>query len=72
MSARLPGSRVLDDSFATIAFAGFVPKGQDSRLTYVGEFLEEAKTSGLIKTLIEQAGLRGMKAAPPASHEQRH
>src|SRR5581483_10540927 len=29
MSARLPGSRVLDDSFATISFAGFVPKGHE-------------------------------------------
>jgi polar amino acid transport system substrate-binding protein len=66
MSSRLPGSHVLEDSFATISFAGFAPKGQDLHLAYVGEFLEEAKASGLIKTLIEQAGLRGMKVAPPA------
>jgi polar amino acid transport system substrate-binding protein len=65
MSSHLPGSQVLEDSFATISFAGFVPKGQDLRLAYVGEFLEEAKASGLIKTLIERAGLRGMKAVPP-------
>src|SRR6185312_8215104 len=66
MSARLPGSRVLDDSFATISFAGFVPKGHEQHLAYVSEFLEEAKASQLIKTFIERANLRGMRAAPPA------
>ena len=66
MSARLSGSRVLEDSFATISYAGVVPKGQDQRLAYVGEFLEEAKATGQIKTLIDHAGLRGIKVAPPA------
>jgi polar amino acid transport system substrate-binding protein len=66
MSAHLSGSQVLEDSFATISFAAFVPKGHDRKLAYVGEFLEEAKASGLIKTFIERAGLRGMKVAPPA------
>jgi polar amino acid transport system substrate-binding protein len=65
MSARLPGSHVLEDSFATISFAAFVPKGHDATLAYVAEFLEDAKTSGLIKSFIDRAGLRGMKVAPP-------
>jgi len=34
-------------------------------LAYVAEFLEEAKASGLIKTFIERAGLRGMKYRRP-------
>jgi polar amino acid transport system substrate-binding protein len=66
MSAHLPGTQVLDDSFATISFAAFVPKGHDQHLAYAGEFLEDAKASGLIKSFIERAGLRGMKVAPPA------
>ena len=66
MSAHLSGTRVLDDSFATISFAAFVPKGRDQHLAYVTEFLEEAKASQLIKTFIERANLRGMRAAPPA------
>ena len=66
MSAQVSGSRVLEDSFATISFAAFVPKEHDQHLAYVGEFLEESKASGLIKTFIERAGLRGMKVAPPA------
>jgi hypothetical protein len=56
----------LEDSFATISFAAFVPKGHDGNLAYAGEFLEEAKASGLIKSFIERAGLRGMKVARPA------
>jgi polar amino acid transport system substrate-binding protein len=66
MSAHLSGSHVLEDSFATISFAAFVPKGHDGNLAYAGEFLEEAKASGLIKSFIERAGLRGMKVARPA------
>jgi polar amino acid transport system substrate-binding protein len=63
MSAQLSGTRVLEDFFATISFAAFVPKGHEARLAYVGEFLEEAKASGLIKSFIERSGLRGMKVA---------
>jgi polar amino acid transport system substrate-binding protein len=66
-SATLPGSRVLDDGFAVIAYAALVPKGQAGRLTYVNEFMEEAKASGLIKRTIETAGLRGVQVAPPGN-----
>jgi len=66
MSAHLSDSLVLEDSFATISFAAIVPKGHDGNLAYVGEFLEEAKASGLIKSFIERAGLGGTKVAPPA------
>jgi polar amino acid transport system substrate-binding protein len=66
MSIHLSGSHVLEDSFATISFAAFVPKGHAGRLAYVSEFLEEAKASGLIKSFIERADLRGMKVASPA------
>jgi polar amino acid transport system substrate-binding protein len=66
MSTQLSGSQVLDDSFATISFAAFIPKGHEQHLAYVREFLEEAKASQLIKTLIERANLRGTRVAPPA------
>jgi len=42
------------------------PRGTIGNLAYVGEFLEEAKAYGLIKSFIERAGLRGMKVAWPA------
>ena len=63
-SAKLPGSRVLDDGFAVIYFAALVPKGQAGRLAYVSEFIEEAKASGLVKQAIERAGLQGVQVAP--------
>jgi len=64
-SARVPGSRVLDDGFALISYVAMVPKGQAGRLAYVSEFIEEAKASGLVRRTIEAAGLRGVQVAPP-------
>ena len=66
LSAQLPGTHVIEEAFANISFAAFVPKGHVARLTYISEFLEEAKSSGLIKQFIDQNGLRGLKVAPPA------
>jgi len=63
-AARLPGSQVLPDRFGVISLAALVPKGQPGRLAYVGEFIEEAKASGLVKRAIDAAGLRGVQVAP--------
>jgi polar amino acid transport system substrate-binding protein len=63
-SAKLPGSRVLDDGYAAVSFAALVPKGQTGRLAYINEFIDEAKASGLIKRTIEMAGLQGVQVAP--------
>jgi len=63
-SARLPGSRVLDEGFAPIAYGALVPKGQAGRLAYIDEFIDEAKASSLIERVIESAGLRGIRAVP--------
>jgi len=63
-SVKLPGSRVLADGFAVSSSAALVPKGHAGRLAYVSEFIEEAKASGLVKKIIEDAGLRGVQVAP--------
>jgi polar amino acid transport system substrate-binding protein len=63
-SARLPGSRVLEDRFGVTLVAMVVPKGQAGRLDYVSKFIEEAKTSGSVKRAIEAAGVRGIQVAP--------
>jgi len=63
-AARLPGSRVLEDRFAVIFTTALVPKGHAAHLSYVSEFIEEAKASGLVKQTIERAGLRGVEVAP--------
>lgn len=64
MSDELPGSHVMEESFARISFAGFVPKGHAGHLAYVSEFLEQAKASGLVQQSIAHYGLRGFKVAP--------
>ena len=66
LSARLPSSRVIEDAFTTISFAAFVPKGNAGHLAYVSEFLEEAKSSGLVKQFIERNGLHGLNVVPMA------
>lgn len=63
-SVKLPGSRVLADRFAVISSAASVPKGHAGRLAYISEFIEEAKASGSMKKMIEDAGLRGVHVAP--------
>ncbi len=65
LGTQLAGSRVLDDGFADIAWAAVVPKGKPGRLSYVTEFIEEAKASGLVKQTIDRANLRGLQVAPP-------
>jgi polar amino acid transport system substrate-binding protein len=63
-SVELPGSRVLPDGFAMISSAASVPKGHAGRLAYFTDFIEEAKASGLMKKMIEDAGLQGVEVAP--------
>jgi polar amino acid transport system substrate-binding protein len=61
---KLPGSRVLDDRYGENLQSMAVPKNQAGRLAYISEFIEEAKTSGLVQRAIERAGERGIEVAP--------
>ena len=60
----LPGARVLDERYGVNLQAMAVPKGHAGRLTALSEFIEEAKSSGLVARSIERAGLRAMQVAP--------
>lgn len=62
-SAKLPGSRVLDEHYGANLLGMVVPKGQAARLAYISEFIEQAKASGLVQQAIERAGLPGYKVA---------
>ena len=64
-SAKLPGSRVLADSYGINRVAMAIAKGQPGRLAYLSEFVEEAKTSGLIRHAIDRGALRGFEVALP-------
>jgi polar amino acid transport system substrate-binding protein len=54
-SAKLPGSRVLDEHYGANLLGMAVPKGQAARLAYISEFIEQAKASGLVQQTIERA-----------------
>ena len=64
MSNQLPGSRVLDGRPGIDPHAMVMPKGRDPGLAYARQFIEDAKSEGLVKTAIERAGLRGVVVAP--------
>jgi polar amino acid transport system substrate-binding protein len=60
-AAKLPGSRVLDGRFMAIQQALGIPKGRTEGLKYLREFIDEAKSSGLVARAIEKAGVRGVR-----------
>ena len=64
MSNQLPGSRVLDGRPGIDPHAMAMPKGRDLGVAYVSQFIEDAKSEGLVKAAIERAGLRGVVVAP--------
>ena len=56
---RMPGSRVLDGRFMTVQQAVGVRRGKDASAAFLREFVEEAKSSGLVARLIERHGVDG-------------
>ena len=61
---KLPGSRVLAGRFTAIQQAIGTPKGRDAGATYLREFVEDAKASGLVAQTIEKHSVRGVSVAP--------
>jgi polar amino acid transport system substrate-binding protein len=60
-SARLPGSRVLEDNYQS-NFAGVaVPKGNAGRLAYISDLLDGMKRDGSLQRIINGAELRGVE-----------
>jgi polar amino acid transport system substrate-binding protein len=65
VSAKLPGSRVLDGSIVDESVSMGVVKGRNpAALAYVNKFIEDAKAGGLVKTAIERDKLKGVAVAP--------
>ena len=65
LSNQFPGSRILDGRPGTDPHVVGMPKGRGPAVAYLGQFMEDAKSEGLIKAAIERAGLRGVVVAPP-------
>jgi polar amino acid transport system substrate-binding protein len=65
-SAQIPGSRVMAGRYGFNTLALAVPKGQTERLSYLSEFVEEAKASGIAQRAIDRSGWHGLHVAPKA------
>ena len=61
---KIAGSRILDDAFLNSSTAVCVPKGKSAALAFVSEFIEEAKASGLVRSALDEMGLRSSQVAP--------
>src|SRR5215467_4587224 len=61
---KIAGSRILDDAFLNSSTAVCVPKGKPAALAYVSEFIEEAKASGLVRSGLDDVGLKSSQVAP--------
>lgn len=64
-ATKLPGSRVLDESFGFNRVGIAMRKGRPERVAALSEFVEEAKASGLVADIIKRnaATLPGFRAA---------
>lgn len=57
---KLPGARILDGQFSAVQQAIGVPRSRpESAAAFVAAFVEEAKTSGLVASLIARHGVEG-------------
>lgn len=64
VSAKIPGSRILEGGFLNSTTAVAVPKGKPAALAYVSAFVEEAKASGLVRRGFDNVGLKNEQIAP--------
>ncbi len=64
---KLPGSRLLDGKFSAVQQAIGTKPDRKAGAAFLRDFVEEAKASGLVASLIEKHGVTGrLTVAPPA------
>ena len=63
---KLPGARLLDGKFTAVQQAIGTPRHREAGAAFLRDFVEEAKTSGLVGQFIERHRVRGLSVAPPA------
>lgn len=62
---QLPGSKVVDGGFQQTGIAIATGKGKPAALAFLIEFMEEAKSSGLVRKALDSAGFADELVAPP-------
>ena len=68
-SKNLAGSRVLADYYGANLNRVVVPKGHPGRLSYVTDFVEDAKASGLVQKAIDRDGTFAFQVPPPGDRD---
>eukprot|EP00401_Gymnodinium_catenatum_P018924 CAMPEP_0117493578 /NCGR_PEP_ID=MMETSP0784-20121206/19169_1 /TAXON_ID=39447 /ORGANISM="" /LENGTH=270 /DNA_ID=CAMNT_0005288433 /DNA_START=99 /DNA_END=911 /DNA_ORIENTATION=- len=63
-AAKRPGTRILKDKFMAVEQAACTKKGRSEGFKLLSEFIEEAKTSGLVRQLMEKFKVAGELAIP--------
>jgi len=63
---KLPGARLLDGKFTAVQQAIGTPRDRETGAAFLRDFVEEAKTSGLVGQFIERHQVKGLSVAPPA------
>ncbi len=64
---RIPGSRILQGQFTAVQQAVGTAKGNVAGAKFLQDFVEEAKASGLVASLIQKHQVRGLSVAGPFS-----
>jgi len=58
LAKKIPGSRVLDETFKQTVTAVAVPLGHNLSLEYASKFMSDAKTNGLLRKAFDNNGLK--------------
>ena len=66
-AANLPGSRVLQGQVTSVKQSAGTLPGRKAGAQYLREFIEDAKASGLVASLISKYNVQGVSVAPPAA-----
>ena len=60
----IPGAYIIDGGFLNSTTAIAVPNGKPGALAYVSQFIEEAKSGGLVRKAFDDIGLKTSQVAP--------
>jgi polar amino acid transport system substrate-binding protein len=64
-AAKVPGGRILDGRFMAVQQAIGTQRKNAAAAAFLRDFIEEAKASGFVASLIEKHKVRGLTVAPP-------
>jgi len=63
---KLPGARILDGQFSAVQQAVGTPRKNVKAAAFLSKFVEEAKASGFVQSLIDKHKVKGLSVAPLA------